>query len=181
MKRKNKILKMVSAAIFLAIACALPELTMRIPEIGSMLCPMHIPILLCGFICGWKWGCGVGFVAPLLRSLMTGGVAPVFFPMALCMAFELATYGAISGFMHRLLPRKKPYAYCSLLTAMIAGRLIWGMAMFICLGIGGTDFTFFAFIAGAFINAIPGIIIQIVLVPITVILLDNSKILSLRD
>ena len=181
MKRKNKILKMVLSALFLAIACALPELTMRIPELGSMLCPMHIPILLCGFICGWKWGGGVGIVAPLLRSLMTGGAAPVFFPMAICMAFELAAYGAVSGLMHRLLPRKKPYVYCSLLTAMIAGRLIWGMSMFICLGLSGTNFTFSAFLAGAFINAIPGIIIQIVLVPITVILLDNSKILSLRE
>ena len=178
MKHRRKILKMIIAALFLAIACVLPELTMRIPKLGAMLCLMHIPILLCGFICGWNWGAGVGFVAPLLRCLLTGGVAPPIFPTALCMAFELAAYGATAGIMHKLLPRKKPFVYCSLLTAMLLGRLVWGMSMFICLGINGTDFTFSAFIAGALTNAIPGIIIQIVLVPITVILLDKVKILK---
>lgn len=181
MKHRSKILKMIFAALFLALACVIPELTMRIPKLGAMLCPMHIPILLCGFICGWHWGLGVGFVAPLLRSLLTGGVAPAIFPAAICMAFELATYGAIAGLMHKLLPQKKLYIYCSLLIAMVAGRLIWGLSMFVCLVASGTAFTFAAFIAGAFTNAIPGIIIQIVLVPIIVMILDNPKILNLRD
>ena len=181
MKHKNKILKMVFAALFLALACVIPELTMRIPRLGAMLCPMHIPVLLCGFICGWYWGLPVGLVAPLLRSLLTGGVAPALFPNAICMAFELAAYGTIAGLMHKLLPRKKPYIYCSLLVAMIVGRIVWGASMFICLSASGSAFTFAAFIAGAFTNAIPGIIIQIVLVPIIVMILDNPKILNLRD
>ena len=95
------------------------------------------------------------------------------------MAFELAAYGAVAGVMHKLLPRKKLFIYCSLLVAMIAGRIIWGIAMFFCLGIDG--FTFAAFLAGAFTGAIPGIILQIVLVPAIVMLLDNPKILKLRD
>lgn len=181
MKNRNKILKMILAALFLALACVIPELTMRIPKLGAMLCPMHVPILLCGFICGWYWGLGVGVVAPLLRSLITGGVAPAIFPAAICMAFELATYGAIAGIMHKLLPRKKPYVYCSLLVSMIVGRIVWGMAMFLCLSFSGTAFTFAAFIAGAITNALPGIIIQIILVPIIVMILDNPKILNLRD
>ena len=102
------------------------------------------------------------------------------FPTAVCMAFELATYGAVAGLMHRLLPRKKPYVYCSLLTAMLAGRLIWGAAMFVCMGINGGAFTFAAFLAGAFTNAIPGILVQIILIPILVMVLDNPKILKLR-
>jgi hypothetical protein len=95
------------------------------------------------------------------------------------MAFELAAYGAVAGYMYKLLPRKKPFIYCSLLAAMIAGRLVWGAAMFIC--VGGATFTLSAFLAGALTNAIPGIIVQIILVPVIVMLLDNPKILNLRD
>lgn len=171
MKKHNSLLKMILAALFLALSYIMPFLTGQIPEIGSMLCPLHIPILLCGFFCGWQWGLVVGFIAPLLRSLTLG--MPPFFPTAVCMAFELAAYGAIAGLMHKILPRKKPYIYCSLLTAMIIGRLIWGTAMFICLGINGGTFTFAAFLAGAFTNAIPGIIVQIILIPILVMLFDD--------
>ena len=177
--KKNNILKMIFSAFFLALAFVMPFLTGQIPEIGSMLCPLHIPVLLCGFICGWPWGLAVGFIAPLLRSLTLG--APLLFPKAVCMAFELATYGAITGFMHRLLPRKKPYIYCSLLTAMVIGRIIWGVVMLICLGINGGSFTFAAFLAGAFTNAIPGIIIQIALIPVLVMILDNPRIINLEN
>lgn len=180
MKNHNKLLKIILAALFLALAYVMPFLTGQIPEIGSMLCPMHLPVLLCGFICGPVWGVVVGFIAPLMRSMLTGGFPPMF-PTAVCMAFELATYGAIAGLMHKILPKKKPYIYCSLLTAMIAGRLIWGAAMFICVGASGGNFTFAAFLAGAFTNAIPGIIVQVVLVPILVMLLDNPKIMKMRD
>lgn len=179
MKNHNKLLKMILAALFLALAYVMPFLTGQIQEIGAMLCPMHLPVLLCGFICGPVWGVVVGFVAPIFRSLTLG--MPPIFPKALCMAFELAAYGAIAGIMHKLLPKKKPYIYCSLITAMIVGRLIWGAAMFICVGISGGSFTFSAFIAGAVTNAIPGIIVQIVLVPLIVMLLENPKILKLED
>lgn len=179
MKKNNQLLKLVLAALFLALGFVLPFLTGQVKEIGSMLCPMHLPVLLCGFICGPVWGLAVGFIVPLLRSLILG--MPHLFPNAVCMAFELAAYGLVAGLMHNFLPRKKPYIYCSLLTAMIIGRLIWGAAMFICLGAGGGSFTFAAFIAGAITNAIPGIIVQIILIPILVMVLDNPKVLNLRD
>lgn len=174
MKKYNNLSKTALSAFFLALAFVMPFLTGQIPEVGSMLCPLHIPVLLCGFICGWPWGLVVGFVAPLLRSVTLG--MPVLFPMAVCMAFELAAYGFTSGLMHRILPPKKPYIYCSLLIAMLVGRVIWGVAMFICMGLNGGGFTFAAFIAGAFTNAIPGIVIQIILIPILVAVLDNKKI-----
>ncbi len=180
MKNHKKLLKMVLAALFLAFAYVMPFLTGQIPEIGSMLCPMHLPVLLCGFICGPIWGLIVGGIAPLLRSMLTGGFPPMF-PTALCMAFELASYGAVAGMMHRILPRKKPLIYVSLMTAMVTGRLVWGAAMFVCLGVGGGSFTFAAFIAGAVTGAIPGIIAQLILVPVLVMLLDRPKILKLRD
>lgn len=158
---------MILASMFLAIAYVLPFLTGQIQQIGAMLCPMHIPVLLCGFICGWPWGLAVGFIAPLLRS-MTLGMPPLF-PKAICMAFELATYGAVSGAMHKVLPKKKVSVYCSLLTAMLAGRLVWGAAMFICMGLKGGSFGFAAFLAGAVTNSLPGIIIQILLIPVLVV------------
>ncbi len=172
MKKHNQLLKMILSALFLALAYVLPFLTGQIPQIGSMLCPMHIPVLLCGFICGWPWGLVVGFISPLFRSLTLG--MPPLFPTALCMAFELAAYGAISGLMHRFLPRKKPYIYVSLLTAMLVGRLIWGAAMLICMGITGGSFAFTAFLSGAVLNAVPGIIIQIILIPIVVMVTEKA-------
>lgn len=174
MKNPERITKIALSALFLAIAFVMPFLTGQIQEIGSMLCPLHIPVLLCGFVCGWPWGLAVGFIAPLLRSFMLG--MPLLFPNAVCMAFELAAYGAVSGLMHRILPRKKSYIYCSLLIAMLVGRLVWGAAMLVCMGVSGDGFTFAAFIAGAFTNAVPGIIIQIILIPILVAVIDKIKI-----
>lgn len=178
MENKRSI-NLVLAALFLAIAYLMPFLTGQIPEIGAMLCPLHIPVLICGFICGPVWGAMVGFVAPLFRSLTLG--MPPFFPTAVAMAFELAAYGAVAGIMHKILPKKKPYIYCSLLISMIVGRIVWGIAMMICMGINGSNFTFTAFIAGAFTNAVPGIIAQIVLIPILVMLLEKNKTLKTED
>lgn len=177
--KNKKIYKIVLSALFLAIAYVLPFLTGQIPEIGSMLCPMHLPVLLCGFICGWPWGLTVGFMAPLFRS-MTLGMPPLF-PTAVCMAFELAAYGLVSGLMHKFLPRKKPFIYISLIVAMIVGRLVWGIAMLIYMGISDGAFSFATFITGAFTNAIPGIILQIILIPILVMIIDNPNIIKNRD
>ena len=179
MMNRDKLLKMILAAFFLALSYVMPFITGQIPEIGSMLCPMHIPVLLCGFICGWQWGLAVGFTAPLLRSLTLG--MPPLFPYAIAMAFELAAYGAISGLAYKMLPKRKLSIYCSLLLAMVVGRLIWGAVTFVCLGVSGGAFTFSAFLSGAIIDSIPGIIIQIVLIPIIVMVLDNTKILNLKD
>ena len=171
--RKNKsIYKMVLAAMFLAMAYVLPFFTGQIPQIGSMLCPMHIPVLLCGFLCGWPWGLAVGFIAPLLRSMILG--MPPMFPTAVCMAFELATYGAMTGIFYKVLPKKKGFIYVSLVTAMVIGRLVWGIAMLTCTGIKGGSFGIKAFLAGAITNALPGIVIQLVLVPIVVMLLERA-------
>ena len=179
MKKRKSLIKMTLAALFLALAYVLPFLTGQIAEIGSMLCPMHIPVLLCGFVCGWPWGLAVGFIVPLLRSLTLG--MPPLFPTAICMALELAAYGAAAGIMHRILPRRKPCIYCSLLTAMTVGRLVWGGAMYVLIGLNGGVFTLAAFVAGAFTNALPGIILQLVLIPVIVMLLDNPKVLNLGD
>ena len=123
--RKTNVKKLILAALFLAMAMVLPFLTGQIPEVGNMLCPMHIPALLCGFFCGWPWGLMAGFVAPLLRSVTFG--MPPMFPVAFCMAFELATYGAVSGMLYQKLGKKKRSIYVALLVAMVLGRLVWGV------------------------------------------------------
>lgn len=179
MKNHSKLLNMILAALFLALAYVMPFITGQIPEIGAMLCPMHLPVLLCGFLCGPVWGGIVGITAPLLRSFTLG--MPPLFPTAVCMAFELAAYGVIAGVMHRILPKKKPFIYCSLLTAMIAGRLIWGAVMFLCMSATGGSFPFAAFLAGAVTNAIPGILVQIILVPMLVMLLEDPKIINRKE
>lgn len=173
MKKSNQIFNMVLAALFLAMAYVLPFFTGQVPQIGSMLCPMHIPVLLCGFICGWPWGVAVGLIAPVLRSATLG--MPPMFPTAVCMAFELATYGAVAGLMYKVLPKCKLSVYVSLLIAMVTGRLVWGAAMFTCLGLTGGSFGFSAFLAGAVTNALPGIILQLILVPAIVMLLEYIK------
>ena len=165
--------KLVLAALFLALALVLPFLTGQIPEVGSMLCPMHIPALLCGFFCGWPWGVAVGFIAPVLRSVLFG--MPPMFPVAICMSFELATYGAVSGWLYAKLPKKKISIYGALLSAMVVGRLVWGVARFVCTGLDASAFGISAFWAGAVATAIPGIIVQIVLIPLLVMALEKHN------
>ena len=164
--------KMTYSALFLAIAMVLPFITGQIPEIGSMLSPMHIPALLCGFMCGWPWGLAVGFIAPLLRSVIFG--MPAMFPGAVAMAFELAVYGGLAGLLYRLLPGKKWSVYAVLVISMIAGRIVWGIARVILAGLSGSSFTWALFLAGAVTNAIPGIILHLVLIPILVIVMDRA-------
>ena len=164
--------KMTYAALFLAIAMVLPFITGQIPEIGSMLCPMHIPALLCGFMCGWPWGLAVGFIAPLLRSVIFG--MPAMFPGAVAMAFELAAYGGLAGLLYRLLPRKEWSVYAVLVISMIAGRIVWGIARVVLAGLSGSSFTWALFLAGAVTNAIPGIILHLILIPVLVIVMDRA-------
>ena len=171
MKTRNDIRKLTLSAMFLALAYVTPFLTGQIPQIGSMLCPMHIPVLLCGFFCGAPWGLAVGFMAPLLRSFVLG--MPPLFPTAFCMSFELAAYGFVAGWLHSKLPRNKVNVYISLLSAMVAGRLLWGFVMFGCMGCEPAKFGLSAFLAGAVFNAIPGIIVQIILIPLLVIKLEK--------
>ena len=170
--------KMTYAAMYLGIALALPFITGQIPEIGKMLCPMHIPVLLCGFLCGWPWGLAVGFIAPLLRSVLFG--MPVMFPSAVAMAFELAAYGAVSGWLYKILPRMKGRVYLVLILAMVAGRLVWGGVQMILSGLVHTEFTPALFLAGAVTNAIPGIVLHLALIPVVVMAMERAG-LSLNE
>ena len=176
---KNKsVLKLVYAAVCLALCMVLPLLIGQIPQLGQALSPMHIPVLLCGFLCGWPYGLAVGFIAPLLRYAIFG--MPPIMPTGISMAFELATYGCLTGVLYHLLPKKIPFIYVTLILSMIGGRIVWGIARFVLAGLTNAEFPMSAFIAGAITNAIPGIILHIVLIPAIVIALKRAK-LTLND
>lgn len=179
MKTQNQLRNLSLSAVFLALSYVLPFLTGQIPEIGSMLCPMHIPVLLCGYVCGPYFGMVVGFIAPLLRTFTMG--VPVLFPTAFSMAFELATYGFVSGIIYRVFPKKKGYIYCSLLISMVAGRLVRGVVQFLCMGFGDTEFIFSDFWTGVIMYSLPGVVIQIVLIPLLVIALEKAKFIADKD
>lgn len=173
MRTNSKVYKMVLSGMFLALAFVLPYLTGQIPAIGKALCPMHIPIFLAGFFVGPAYAAVIGAVAPLLRSA-TG--MPALFPNATAMAFELCAYGLFSGLIYKALPPKKINIYVTLISSMLLGRIVWGAVMFFLMGIGKAEFGIEKFLAGGFINAVPGIILHIVLVPIIVMALRRYTI-----
>ena len=170
--QNNRILRLVTAAMCLALCMVLPLLTGQIPEIGGMLCPMHLPVLLCGYLCGPLWAGMIGFAAPLLRFVIFG--MPPLMPTGVAMAFELAAYGAVTGLLYRLLPKKTICLYASLVGAMLAGRVLWGIVRVILTGVTDSAFTWAAFLAGAVTNAVPGIILQLVLIPVLVRALERA-------
>lgn len=163
--------KIVLASMFIALGLVLPFLTGQVPVIGRQLLPMHLPVLIGGFVLGGSVGSLVGLITPILRSFIFG--MPPLFPTAVAMAFELATYGYLTGTFHKAFPRKKVFIYINLILSMVGGRLVWGMISFVLYGITGTAFNWDIFLASAFGAAIPGIILQLILVPLIVLSLPS--------
>lgn len=167
LENKKTHITAIFAGLFLALGMVLPLLTAQIKEIGDSLLPMHLAVMLCGIVCGWKYGLTVGLILPFVRSLLFG--MPPIYPNAVWMASELAVYGAVLGYLYnRFFQRKLPWLYCSLIISMISGRLVWGAVKAILLGAKSQPFTFQMFLAGGFIDAIPGIILQLILIPVCV-------------
>lgn len=173
MNTRRNVFHLTLAAMFLAIGMVLPFFTGQIPQIGNMLLPMHIPVLLCGLICGWQYGLGVGFALPLLRHAIFG--MPVLFPTGIAMAFELATYGLVIGFVYSHSRWQCVISlYRSMIAAMVAGRMVWAAVQIVLLGLGSGGFTWQMFLAGAFLNAIPGIVLQLALIPAIMVALNRT-------
>ena len=176
----NKTIRNISlSAMFLALALILPFFTGQMPEIGNMLLPMHLPVMFCGLICTHRYGAIVGFIAPLLRSLIFG--MPLMYPAAIAMAFELMTYGLVVGLLYGISRWQCIRAlYRCLIAAMLAGRVVWGAAQIILLGLSGSAFTWQMFMAGAFLNAIPGILVQLILIPAVMVALNRTGLVPFR-
>ena len=174
----NNVKKLAVTAMLFAVGMVLPFFIGQIPAIGKMLLPMHIPVLLCGFIVGWQYGALIGFLLPIVRGLVFG--MPPLYPNAVAMAFEMAAYGFVSGYLYSHARWQcTKMLYISLVTAMLAGRIVWAFAEVILLGIGGNIFTWKMFAADAFLNAIPGIIVQLTLIPLIMVALRRAKVVPL--
>ena len=162
--------RLVLSGMFLALCMVLPFLTGQIPKIGSALSPMHIPVLICGFACGGVYGAAVGFIAPFLRNLM-------FHMPPILTAVAMAVYGLVAGLLYKKLQKTVLNLYLSLVAAMLLGRIAWGITRFVIAGLAGTEFSFAMFLSGAFVQAVPGIICHIVLVPLVVLALKKAKLM----
>ena len=172
-----RIRKMTYSAMLLALAVLMPKVAGLIPDIGKTLNLMHIPVLLCGFLCGWPYGLAVGFTAPLFSSVINA--MPKIFPDAVVMAFELAAYGAVAGLMYQLLPKKLGAGriYIALITAMAAGRFVYGIVYLFLVGLNlvKIDEALLMFIwVRTIVKPLPGIILQVILVPLLVMALERA-------
>ena len=161
---------MVYAALFLALGLILPIAFHGFGMLGQLLLPMHIPVLLCGFILGKRYGAIVGFLTPLLSSLFTG--MPPIYPTAVAMALELAVYGYASGYLYK---KKNINIILSLVIAMILGRFVSGVANLILLSMGGKPYAFSMFITASFIKPVWGIVLQLVAIPVIIKALEKAK------
>lgn len=161
-KRKFQTRQLVFAALCVAIGLALPQALHMIPNAGGVFLPMHIPVLLSGFLCGGPLGLLVGLVTPLVSSLLTGMPPAALLPSMMC---ELAVYGLVAGVLYRHLRTKSAAAgiYISLVGAMLAGRIVSGLVRALIFNTG--EYSLQIWVTGAFVTALPGVIIQLVLLP----------------
>ncbi len=172
---RKKTKDLVLAGLFLALGMVLPFLTGQIKEIGDSLLPMHLAVMLCGLICGYKYGLAVGLALPFLRSLLFG--MPPLYPNAVWMALELATYGLVLGLLYvRVRKKHLGYLYGCLVISMILGRVVWGLAKAILLGVAGQSVTLYALFMSGVVDAIPGIILQLVLIPLIMHLINKRQV-----
>ena len=174
---KTSTRKLTLSALFLALGLVLPLITGQIPQIGKMLLPMHIPVLLCGMVCGAPYGAVCGLLGPMLSSVLTGMPTAALMP---AMMVECAAYGLTTGLMLCLVRTGKTYAdlYLSLVAAMLVGRLVSGVtkALFFMAG----QYTMQAWIAASFVTALPGIVLQLAVVPSIVYYLMRARLIPQR-
>ncbi len=171
MKHKE-IKRLVFAALCLALCWVLPFFTGNNRALSSMLSLMHIPALLCGFVCGWPYGLAVGLLGPLTRHLMFQ-MPPL--TTAISMAAELGIYGLCTGLFYRLLPKKIPFLYVNLVISILAGRIAGGLAKFAIAGVQHTSLTFGEVFTAMMVTTLPGTAIQLVLIPLIVIALKKAN------
>ncbi len=176
MKTMHSVKNMTMAAVCVALCVVLPIAFHSIPDAGSVFLPMHIPVLICGMICGWPYGLLCGLMGPLLSSVLTGMPPVAYLP---AMMVECGTYGLVSGLMLKFVRTRSTYAdlYITLITAMIAGRVVSGIAKALIFTPG---MALSAWITASFVTALPGIVIQLVFLPSVVFTLMKARIIPVR-
>lgn len=177
MNHMTAVKKSIVTAVCIALCVVLPQAFHAIPNAGSIYCPIHIPVLLCGLLCGWQFGTICGIAGPLLSSLFTGMPPAALLPQ---MMIECAVYGIMAGLMMKFISTKKLYAdlYISLILAMLSGRVIAGIFKALIFARG--EFTIAAWATSYFVTALPGIIIQLVLIPTIVFALMKANLVPAK-
>lgn len=163
--------RLVLAALCTALGVVLPVTLHAIPNAGNILLPMHIPVLLCGLVCGPVYGLACGLLTPLLSHLATGMPPMAYLPAMLC---ELAAYGLAAGALRGVIRTRRRVLdlYLQLIGAMLLGRAVYGAMNALIFSAGQYSLT--AFVSAAFLTALPGIVIQLALLPAVVLLLEKS-------
>lgn len=172
--KQNTTRRLTYAALMLALGILIPMVFHTFQISGGIFLPMHIPVLLCGFLCGPQFGALCGLIVPLISSLITG--MPPMYPTAVAMACELLVYGLMTGLL-----RKKCNVYLALILSMLAGRAVSGCANLVLMGLAGKSYTLNIFLTGAFVTALPGIVIQLLLVPLILIVMKKAGLTDLGE
>ena len=173
--KENQVKKLVMAAMCVALGIILPMAFHTIQNAGSIFLPMHIPVLICGLLCGWQYGLICGFLTPVLSSLFTGMPPAAILP---AMACELAVYGVLKGICIKFIHTGNQLIniYISLTVAMVAGRIVSGILKALIFNVG--QYSFKIFITSSFATCLPGIIIQFIFVPVLVFALQKSGVIG---
>jgi thiamine transporter ThiT len=174
--QKSPLYPLVLSSLMIAIGIVLPFLTASNPALGSVFLLMHIPALFTGLILGPKYGLLVGLVTPLMRSVLVS--MPPLYPQALVMSFEIGAYGLFAGLAKKLLPKKDVFAVVALIVGMLLGRAVWGLGAAIFYPLAGLNFSLDIFVKAAFITGLPGIGIQLVLIPTLYFALKKTHVLD---
>ena len=177
MRKMTTVKKSIITAVCIALCYVLPLMFHGIQNAGSIFCPMHIPVFICGLICGWPYGLLCGIAGPLLSSALTGMPPAAMLPS---MMVELAVYGAVAGLMMKLVHTKSTYAdlYISLITAIVCGRVLAGVAKALIFARG--SYSMAAWVAANVVTSWPGTVIQLVFIPSIVFALMKANLIPQR-
>jgi len=177
MNNLSYVKKAIITAACIALCVVLPTAFHAIPNAGSILSPMHIPVLLCGMICGWPMGLLCGIAGPVMSSLITQMPSFAYLPS---MLVELAVYGLVTGLAMKIIRTGNLYAdlYINLLIGMLSGRVIAGICR--ALIFSGGSYSMAAWVSSYFVTAWPGIVLHLILIPAIVIALEKARLIPAR-
>ena len=172
----SSIKRLTLTALCIALCVVVPMAFHVIPNAGAVMLPMHIPVLLCGLVCGWQYGLLCGLVGPLVSSILTGMPPAAVLPG---MMVECGMYGCVGGLLMERIRTGSLYAdlYICLPAAMLAGRVISGVVKALILTPG---LSFTAWVTASFVTAFPGIMIQLIFLPTLIVALTRARLIPGR-
>jgi hypothetical protein len=177
MSEMTSVKKSIICAVCIALCYILPLFFHGIQNAGSIFCPMHIPVFICGLVCGWQYGLLCGISGPAISSALSGMPPVALLPS---MMAELAVYGVITGILMKKIRTGSVYAdlYISLTVAIIAGRVIAGLTRAFIFTKG--SYSLAMWIGGYVVTSWPGTLIQFVFIPTIIFALMRAHLIPER-